>query len=161
MKQLKKLTVLFTMILCIFSVMSLSPVKASAATNVAYARNAYMRAYSNGCIETYMTITYNSGQKITTSTNISWLVKKGASSNSIKMLQASLNTVGTSSALKSVLPTPLDVDGIWGPATEAALRSYQSWKSGCVADGICGPSTWNLLTSDVIATNVGGPVTRI
>lgn len=149
MKKFKKLTLLLTMILCIFSVMSFSSVKASAATNVAYAKNPYLRTYSNGCTEVYTTINYLSGGSINTSTNISWLVKSGASSNSIKMLQASLNRVmGTANSARPLL----SVDGQWGPQTKEVLTTFQSIYIGRnYADGICGPQTWRTLVKEIQA----------
>jgi hypothetical protein len=39
---------------------------------------------------------------------------------------------------------PQGVDGIFGPHTEAATRSYQ-WSRGLVSDGIVGPITWTCM----------------
>ena len=39
------------------------------------------------------------------------------------------------------------VDGIYGPKTEAAARSFQAY-SGLDADGICGPKTWAALDGE-------------
>ena len=38
----------------------------------------------------------------------------------------------------------LAVDGIYGPATEAAVRNVQAWV-GLAVDGIAGPNTWHAL----------------
>lgn len=54
-----------------------------------------------------------------------------APSDAVKAIQTALNAHGYS----------LDVDGIQGPLTNAAIRDYQS-KNGLTVDGIVGPNTW-------------------
>jgi N-acetylmuramoyl-L-alanine amidase len=47
--------------------------------------------------------------------------------------------------LTAILPgAPVDADGIFGPATRAALEAFQRLR-GLRVDGICGPQTWNTL----------------
>ncbi len=46
--------------------------------------------------------------------------------------------------LNAVQPAVLDVDGSFGPATEAALRIWQASVS-LVPDASCGPATWSAL----------------
>ncbi len=46
--------------------------------------------------------------------------------------------------LHAVLGTPLEADGVFGPATRAALEAFQRLR-GLRVDGICGSQTWNTL----------------
>lgn len=62
------------------------------------------------------------------------MLRRGDSSETVRALQALLKGYGDS----------LDVDGIFGPATEAAVRRYQS-KQGLGVDGIVGPESWSAL----------------
>lgn len=62
-------------------------------------------------------------------------LRRGSEGQVVEMLQSVLNGAGAS----------LKVDGDFGPATERAVRAFQE-KHGLVADGICGPYTWEALT---------------
>lgn len=59
-------------------------------------------------------------------------VKRGAKGGNVKTLQTALNKAGAKPELK--------VDGIFGPKTEAATKSFQKRKK-LTADGIAGPVT--------------------
>lgn len=64
------------------------------------------------------------------------VLRQGSSGGAVKIMQAGLNGKGY----------PLVADGIFGPATDRAVRRFQSDR-GLVADGICGPQTWGALLS--------------
>jgi hypothetical protein len=63
------------------------------------------------------------------------LLRRGSTGGAVRTLQAALN---------KTFPGLLAVDGIFGPRTDAAVRSYQR-KKGLVVDGIVGPRTWKAL----------------
>ena len=69
------------------------------------------------------------------------LLRKGDTGAAIKLLQHRLNLVGSQ----------LTVDGIWGVATDQAVRNYQ-YKAGLTVDGIVGPKTQAALIRDAILT---------
>lgn len=90
----------------------------------------------------------------------------GSSGAFVTKLQQFLNQAGYGT---------LATDGQFGPATEAAVKSYQH-DHGLTADGVVGPKTWAVITSDqawssnkpppgVTATGVGpeveGPGSRL
>ncbi|GMK58545.1 hypothetical protein CspeluHIS016_0505770 [Cutaneotrichosporon spelunceum] len=56
--------------------------------------------------------------------------------------------------------TRLVTDGIWGPATQGAVRNYQA-KSGLVADGIPGPATLGSLAATVRQGSGGAAVRAV
>ncbi|MFD8704937.1 peptidoglycan-binding protein [Kitasatospora sp. NPDC059648] len=59
----------------------------------------------------------------------------------VKQLQCELNHVPYSFGSPN-----LDVDGVWGPATNAAVRTFQRC-AGIGQDGVVGPRTWSKLDS--------------
>lgn len=67
-----------------------------------------------------------------------------------KDVQHALNTLGYASP-------PLTEDGILGPITIAAIKSFQS-KNGLVVDGNAGPATKAALSASLMAVAAGGSV---
>ncbi|MEV0648312.1 peptidoglycan-binding protein [Phytomonospora sp. NPDC050363] len=63
-------------------------------------------------------------------------VRQGDRGDAVKAAQTALNVHGSG----------LAVDGVFGPGTAAAARSFQSAK-GLTADGVVGPQTWQNLVS--------------
>jgi len=61
-------------------------------------------------------------------------LRRGNTGTAVRTLQTRLN------ALKAAAP-PLNVDGIFGPKTEAAVVAFQKATPGLVPDGIVGPKT--------------------
>ncbi|MFH0240849.1 peptidoglycan-binding protein [Streptomyces sp. HK10] len=61
-------------------------------------------------------------------------VSQGASGDAVRAAQVQLNVYGAGIA----------VDGQFGPATDSAVRSFQS-SHGLAADGLVGPRTWQSL----------------
>jgi peptidoglycan hydrolase-like protein with peptidoglycan-binding domain len=62
-------------------------------------------------------------------------VKSGSKGEAVKGLQNALNTRSSS---------VITVDGVFGPATESAVKAFQS-DAGLAEDGIVGPDTWGAL----------------
>jgi putative chitinase len=63
------------------------------------------------------------------------VLRRGSSGFEVERLQSRLATLGFS---------PGQIDGRFGPATEAALLGAQR-ALGLLADGVCGPATWRAL----------------
>ena len=61
-------------------------------------------------------------------------LRRGSQGDQVKVVQKKIGFVGT------------DVDGRFGPATEAAVRRFQR-DHDIVPDGIVGPKTWKKLDS--------------
>lgn len=64
------------------------------------------------------------------------VVRRGSTGDAVRAVQSQLNTRGYALAM----------DGIFGPATEAAVRDFQS-RQRLAIDGVVGPITWNALAS--------------
>ena len=72
-------------------------------------------------------------------TEIMGLIKRGSKGAEVKTLQRLLN---------AVCDAGLEVDGDYGPATEKAVRAYQTSRA-LENDGQCGAKTWNhILTKE-------------
>lgn len=63
-------------------------------------------------------------------------IRRGSTGDTVRQLQAWLNDVRGGD--------PLQVDGAFGPVTDAAVRAYQGAK-GLTVDGVVGPKTWQAL----------------
>lgn len=70
------------------------------------------------------------------------VLKVGASGSSVKDLQTQLNQNGAN----------LDVDGVFGPNTKAAVENYQK-SNGLAVDGMVGPETMGALTGALAGAN--------
>jgi len=79
--------------------------------------------------------------------NISHVVTFGSNWEDVKRLQNSLNTVGYK----------LNVDGIFGKLTQAAVKNYQE-KNSLWADGVVGPKTVASLNTKVASTKPTAPI---
>ena len=73
--------------------------------------------------------------------------RRGSRGNEVKLIQYYLNFL---SFFNNRLPS-IDADGIFGPATENAVKAFQS-EYGLTADGIVGRDTWNRLQDAYFST---------
>jgi peptidoglycan hydrolase-like protein with peptidoglycan-binding domain len=84
----------------------------------------------------------------TAATILPWpITKNGDREHPVQTLQYLLRAHGSHIA----------VDGIFGPQTEAAVRSFQS-SHGLAVDGIVGPNTWSALVVTVRRGSTGDAV---
>ena len=85
---------------------------------------------------------------MTTFTISPWpLVRQGAQHHPVETLQYLLRARGHN----------VTVDGIFGPATDSAVRAFQQQK-GLAVDGIVGPATWSALITTVKQGSQGDAV---
>ncbi len=75
------------------------------------------------------------------------VLKRGSRGNDVRAIQYFLNFLGF---FNDRLPQ-IAVDGIFGPATENAVRQFQS-QYGLTVDGIVGRATWNAIIDAYYAT---------
>ena len=73
-------------------------------------------------------------------------LKRGSVSNYVLIAQDDLNTLGYRTN---------GLDGIFGSATQTAVRNYQA-KVGLQVEGIVGCNTWNSLQEAVVGTGATG-----
>src|SRR3989344_8311842 len=71
----------------------------------------------------------------------------GSTGSCVTFLQQSLNTL---------ISAGLSVDGIFGSATQSAVKTYQSQK-GITADGVVGAQTWSAISQDLSSQSSGQP----
>ena len=71
-------------------------------------------------------------------------IRYGSRGDDVKALQNALNAAGYS----------LDVDGIFGSKTQAAVKQYQK-SQGLTVDGIVGKNTWGALSSAPSSSDTG------
>lgn len=62
-------------------------------------------------------------------------LRYGSTGDSVKTLQSALNRAGYN----------VTVDGVFGANTAKAVKAFQQ-KHGLLADGVCGPKTWDKLS---------------
>ena len=74
-------------------------------------------------------------------------LRRGSRGNEVKLIQYYLNFL---SFFNNRLPS-IDADGIFGPATENAVKVFQR-EYGLTADGIVGKDTWNRLQDAYFST---------
>ncbi|WP_236035262.1 peptidoglycan-binding domain-containing protein [Alkalihalobacterium elongatum] len=92
--------------------------------------------------QSFDTIAKANGYKITASstvpvsTNSSTILRRGSKGEPVKELQRQLTSLGYNTR---------GIDGIFGPATEAAVRNFQKSKKLTV-DGVVGPQTKRALS---------------
>jgi peptidoglycan hydrolase-like protein with peptidoglycan-binding domain len=75
--------------------------------------------------------------KLTGNSVFNAIVRSGSRGESVKAAQSGL-------LKQHELTSPADVDGIFGPVTDTATRSFQA-RTGLEADGIVGPLTYEKL----------------
>ncbi|MEU4584732.1 peptidoglycan-binding domain-containing protein [Kitasatospora aureofaciens] len=68
-------------------------------------------------------------------------LRSTATGSAVKQLQCELDHVPYSFGSPK-----LDVDGVWGPATDSAVWTFQRC-AGIGQDGVVGPQTWSTLDS--------------
>lgn len=79
--------------------------------------------------------------KLTDGTTIGSTVRSGSTGDYVRAAQTELLKHGE-------LTGPAQVDGTFGPATDAATRHFQS-RTGLGVDGVVGPLTWQKLISTI------------
>lgn len=98
------------------------------------------------------------------------VLRTGDQGNAVRLLQTSLQQYSVD--FPPIL-SPGAIDGDFGPATEASLRSFQTTFGSGPVDGVAGPITWSQLdfidthgfpfapASDLLQGATGNPVRRL
>ena len=73
-------------------------------------------------------------------------VREGSEGDAVRGVQSQLQARN----LSGDPSRGLQIDGIFGPKTDAAVRGFQQ-AAGLAVDGIVGPITWNALVNGVLA----------
>jgi peptidoglycan hydrolase-like protein with peptidoglycan-binding domain len=73
-------------------------------------------------------------------------VKRGAHGDAVRGVQEEFQFRN----LSGDLPTGVQIDGVFGPETDAAVRGFQQ-ALGLAVDGIVGPLTWRALVSGMLS----------
>ena len=81
------------------------------------------------------------------------MLRSGSRGTAVRELQYYLILAA---AYDSTLPS-LTIDGVFGPATEAAVRAYQR-SEGLTADGVVGRVTWDALVDNAARLRPSGPM---
>ncbi|MGN0706950.1 MAG: peptidoglycan-binding protein [Faecalibacterium sp.] len=84
------------------------------------------------------------------------VLRLGSTGTAVRELQFYLYLM---SAYESSIPS-VSIDGQFGPATEAAVRAYQSF-AGLTVDGVVGRATWDSLYGRASVLRTSGPVVTI
>ncbi len=79
------------------------------------------------------------------------LIRRGATGTHVRLIQESLVAMGY--ALPNSVPSanPMQLDGIFGPETEAAIRRFQTDAGAVLIDGIVGQETMGLLDDNDVS----------
>jgi len=93
--------------------------------------------YNSGAYQQYLSQGVGLGS-VAPTTGAEPVVQQGSSSQAVSLLQTDLNILGYG----------LTVDGVFGPATRAAVVNFQAQHS-LATDGIAGPQTWSALAAAV------------
>lgn len=88
---------------------------------------------------------------VSTATSLQWpLLRRGSTGEPVRSLQYLLRAHGSG----------ISVDGDFGPATEGAVRAFQS-RAGLVVDGLVGSQTWSALLVTVRLGSRGDAVRAV
>jgi peptidoglycan hydrolase-like protein with peptidoglycan-binding domain len=73
------------------------------------------------------------------------LIRNGARGEAVRLIQESLVAMGYTLPISVSETNTTQLDGIFGPETEAAIRRFQTDAGAVLVDGIVGPETMGLL----------------